>query len=83
MIGFSEILPSMRAVGSPQRLAVQACADSWNEMAKRMTDSWIAKSTILKATRGQYTRIEQAGSAETFPRSKRLSLSSVTAWPAD
>ena len=33
LIGFSEIRPSMRAVGSPHRFAVQACADSCTLMA--------------------------------------------------
>ena len=33
LIGFSEIRPSMRAVGSPHRFAVQACADSCTQIA--------------------------------------------------
>ena len=34
-IGFSDTRPSMRAVGSPQRDAVQACADSGTLIANR------------------------------------------------
>ena len=50
-MGFRLIRPRSRAVVSPNFSAVQACADSWNEMAKRMIASWIAKSTILASKR--------------------------------
>ncbi len=46
-MGLRLIRPRSRAVVSPNFSAVQACADSWNEMAKRMTESWMTKSTIL------------------------------------
>ena len=38
-IGFRLIRPRSRAVVSPNRSAAYACADSWKEMANRMTDS--------------------------------------------
>src|SRR5271165_4828911 len=44
-IGFRVIRPSMRAVGSPQRLAVQACADSCTLMANRNAIIWNAIPT--------------------------------------
>jgi hypothetical protein len=50
LTGFKLIRPRSRAVVSPNLRAAQAWADSWNEMANRMTASWIAKSTTLKAT---------------------------------
>src|SRR5438552_18235828 len=37
LIGFSVMRPSIRAVGSPQRFAIQACADSCTLMANRNT----------------------------------------------
>src|SRR5205809_122656 len=39
-IGFSDTRPNMRAVGSPQRDAVQACADSCTLMANRKAIIW-------------------------------------------
>ena len=50
-MGFRLIRPRSRAVVSPNLSAVQAWADSWKEMAKRMTASWIAKSTTLCSKR--------------------------------
>src|SRR5512142_2847907 len=57
-IGFRLIRPASRAVVSPNFRADQACADSWNEIANRMTASWIAKSTTLKerSNRADYNR---------------------------
>ena len=39
-MGLSVIRPSMRAVGSPRRLAIQACADSWTLIANRNAINW-------------------------------------------
>ena len=39
LMGFSVIRPSMRAVGSPRRFAIQACADSWTLIANKKTIS--------------------------------------------
>ena len=47
-IGFSDTRPNMRAVGSPQREAVQAWADSCTLMANRKAIIW----HTISATRG-------------------------------
>src|SRR5713101_9050374 len=46
-IGFSDTRPNMRAVGSPQRDAVQACADSCTLMANRNAIIWNRMSGSL------------------------------------
>ena len=43
--GFSETRPSIFAVGSPRRLAIQACADSCTQMANSSTMIWKKMST--------------------------------------
>src|SRR5438067_2418234 len=56
-IGFRLIRPRSFAVESPNFSAIHACADSWNEMANRMTASLVAKSAMLKlaGTRRDYS----------------------------
>jgi hypothetical protein len=46
-MGFSETRPNMRAVGSPQRDAVQAWADSCTLIANRKAIILYRMSTIL------------------------------------
>src|SRR5581483_9453695 len=48
LTGFRVIRPSILAVGSPQRLAIQACADSWKLMANTNT---ISSNTRLTCCR--------------------------------
>src|SRR5579875_194591 len=43
--GFREIRPSILAVGSPNRLAIQAWADSCTQMANNNTMTWKKTST--------------------------------------
>ena len=45
--GFSEIRPNIFAVGSPSRLAIQACADSCTQMANSSTMTSKKMSTGL------------------------------------
>jgi hypothetical protein len=65
--GFRLIRPRSRAVVSPNFRADQACADSWKEIAKRMTASWIPKSTTLKAK--ESTLLNYIGLMDQIPQS--------------
>ncbi len=47
LMGFNVTRPSMRAVGSPQREAIQACADSWTLIANKNAMIWKTMSTMF------------------------------------
>jgi hypothetical protein len=44
-MGLSEMRPSIFAVGSPSRFAIQACADSCTQIANKRTITWKKMST--------------------------------------
>src|SRR6516165_4859266 len=72
LMGFRVIRPNMRAVGSPQRFAVQACADSCTLMAKRNA---ISSNKILT-----YSRV--IAEAESDTNTHRAENSELYAQPA-
>src|SRR3954463_6717670 len=51
LIGFRVTRPSMRAVWSPRRLAIHACADSCTLMASRNTTSCMNALTAFRLIR--------------------------------
>ncbi len=65
-MGFSETRPSILAVGSPRRLAIQACADSCTQMANSRTMISKKMSTGLKciAVRIRYYHAGITGRAD-------------------
>jgi hypothetical protein len=59
--GFSETRPSIRAVGSPNRLAIQACDDSCTLIANKKTTISNGMMTTLKFIRGNFDGIRCTG----------------------